>query len=172
MAGSGRRRHGWFTLATEAQACRLAIPDRGDVLGGGGQAVTGAYCRTHTRIGRLRPGRSRARFRRCRRSRPPVEVLPGLQVGVGGIAGKLLEVFETAPILTPIPRASAPRSRPPTVPWRGLRQELQHGRHGCGNGHPFVHCPELVDAHADEEDDERLVGSGSVAAGKYVCHGS
>src|SRR5450631_2710578 len=98
MAGSRGRRHGWLALAPYSQACRLAIADRGNVLGGVGEAVTrhvgietfkltglydeGLVPDSDTAVG----------------ADALVEVLPHLQVWIGGIAGELLQIFEATPI--------------------------------------------------------------------------
>jgi hypothetical protein len=53
----------------------------------------------------------------------------------------------------------------------GIALELRdHGRHGRSNAGPLTQGEEAIDAHADEEDKERLAALCGKAAGKNRCH--
>jgi hypothetical protein len=47
---------------------------------------------------------------------------------------------------------------------------FQHLRHRTGDRQPFEHLPRLVDAHADQEDDEVALDSPRDAAGDDLGH--
>lgn len=94
-----------------------------------------------------------------------VEGLPSGKVGGFVGLGVVDEVVEAAPVLgdhdsAPVDGGEAAEE---AEGWVGV-ELAKHGAHGDGGGKPFVRGEQAVDAHADEEDDERAFDAGGEAA--------
>ena len=86
-------------MSAQPQACRFTIADGGNVFGGSSESVTW-HVAVHTLV---LPGLVQEGFvpdsDTTVGTNSLVEVFPRLQVGVGGIADKLLKLFEATPVL-------------------------------------------------------------------------
>jgi hypothetical protein len=105
-------------------------------------------------------------------SDPPVEILPNLQVGIGGVAREVFQIVEAAPVLDTHDFAPAhPVVHAQQALGRVLLQQRLHRRHSCRHGHPFMDSPQSIDPETDQEDNKRPFDAGGVAAGEDSRHG-
>jgi len=98
-----------------------------------------------------------------------VEGHPGWPVLPLVAARVRLELLERPPVLHDDPR---PEYRAEKSRVRPRLQLLHHPRHGQEHRQPLVNLPELVDAHADQEDDEIALDVGRHPLGIDAGHGS
>src|SRR5215203_6791189 len=102
-----------------------------------------------------------------------VEVDPGGPMGRVAAARIGLQVLEGAPELDEhrSPWASEISAGTKEPGFRSLLELTQHLRHREEDGQPLPRLPELVDPHADQEDDEGAVDLSRHALVNDLCHG-
>jgi hypothetical protein len=101
-----------------------------------------------------------------------IEAAPGGQVRIRPTACELGQLIERAPVLEQHrPAQSEQELRAEKALLRVGLELAQHGWHGRQRGQPAPDLPELVDAHADEEDDERPIDVGGIATSEDTSHG-
>ncbi len=100
-----------------------------------------------------------------------VEAAPGGHMGLALGAGEALKVVKRAPILNQDDGATPNEGTGAKEALLGVGVQLaEHARHRQERGHPLAEREKLVDTHADEKDDERLVRLCRVAAGNRLGH--
>jgi hypothetical protein len=96
-----------------------------------------------------------------------IEFGPRGQMGAGFRVRLRVKALKAAPVLNVDDAAPVESGFDVQQAKVGVLYQLgDHARHGLGDAHPFGEFPELVHAHADEEDNEGFFGLGGVAAGE------
>jgi hypothetical protein len=100
-----------------------------------------------------------------------VEGGPGWEMMARAIVGVGDELIEALPILLddndPAGEGAAVEQQPGLRLFTELREHARHGKH---DGKPFSDCKKIVNAHADEKKDDRLLDVRGIAAGNDFIH--
>src|SRR6266702_1934100 len=130
-----------------------------------------AYCHIPPHSALARPGRFHARCHAAICADGLVEALPGVQMGVFPVPGKLFQVLERPPVLdqaNPAPVENQLSTQ--KTFFRMPEQSLQHWPHGQSSRNPLPEGKETIDTHSNQEHNKGFISLSGIAPWHHFSH--